>query len=200
MSSEVDIKPYPIEKIKTIVTAHWEKDEPINQDLGDFLVKKSGKLGGKVFLVVYKHNEVLIGKIDNSGIDLENKKELQIDFLKELRMFSEKGELYIWNQGDQLGYRLRIDQEQDDPAESKISRYDEAHFMWGKKVKNGNFIYEKDRGMELKLPFNVTKDDLPLKYLIRNYFEYDEEDGMIRFIDARLVNFLNKQGKEIKNV
>jgi len=170
----------------------------VHGNIVDFLVKKSGELnkaGERVFVIIYMHHNVLIDEIKNGKFIIQEE-ELKPAYLKELRMFSRKGELYAWKHGQGFKYRLRIDGQG-----SEINIYEEEHFMWGKEEKKGgkgSIVFEADRGMELELPFAVQEKQLPLKYLVRNYFEFDEH-GQIRFVDARPVKFLDKDSKEIYN-
>ena len=174
-----------------------QENGEMNKNIGDFLIEKSKQIGDKPFLLVYKHHEVLLGQVKENEIQLECKKQLTVEYLKELRMFSETGELYIWNQKGKFNYRLRIDED-----ESGIDHiYEESHYMWGNEPdeNNKNTALEPNRGMRLKFPFSLQNKKLPLKYLVRNYFDYDD-NGQIRFYDARLVKFLDAAGEELKNV
>ncbi len=165
----------------------------VSTDVCGFILEKiSDKLNGKIYLLVYKHHEVQIGMIENGQIRIDRKEELIPEYLKELRVFSENGELYIWKQNQELKFRLRTD-DKGDP----VYIYKEDHFMWGNKVqKDGCIIYEENRGMKIHLPFAVSDKQLPLKYRVWNYYDYDA-NGLIQFKDARLLCFLDKNGKEI---
>lgn len=165
----------------------------VDMDTADFLSSKSTLLGNRIYLLVYKHHEVLIGEVRDGRIKLERPQELSVHYLKELRMFSSTGELYLWNRRGQLKYRFRMDNEG-----SETHRYDEEHFMWGNRAdnKNDHAVIEVNRGMRITFPFPVCDNDLPLKYLVRNYLEFDKHNQVV-FYDARLVAFLDKFGKEI---
>ncbi len=171
----------------------FSEADVVNTELSGFILEIAERLVGKIYLLVYKHHEIQIGIIENREIRIERKEELTRDYLKELRVFSINGEFYIWKQKQELKYRLRIDDEGD--KTEKI--YEEDHFMWGNSLENDrNTIYEQNQGMELNLPFEVSCDQLPLKYRVRNYYDYDK-NGLIQFKDARLVCFLDKDGEEI---
>ncbi len=155
----------------------------------DFLAQKIGNyLQPPIYLLVYKHHEIQFGKIENGHIVLDRLAELTPEYLKELRVFSEQGELHIWKQQQQFKYRLRVDGEG-----KEVNVYEETHLMWGLEKENDTTIFEPNRGMRLTLPFSVNDAKLPLKYTVRNYFEYDD-NGLIRFNDARLVTFLDFNG------
>lgn len=165
-----------------------------NTDVCSFILEKiKDKLNGKIYLLAYKHHEVQIGMIENGQIRIERQQELTRDYLKELRVFSQNGELYIWKQKQELKYRLRLD----NAGEATEHIYDEDHFMWGNKIQDDRrTVYEEHRGMKFKMPFDISDSQLPLKYTARNYYDYDN-NGLIRFFDARLVCFLDKNGKEL---
>lgn len=159
----------------------------------DFLKNKAALLAGRIYLLVYKHHEVLIGEVQEGEVLVKKPGELTADYLQELRMFSSNGELYLWNQNGNMSYRLRLDEQGD-----STNRYDEEHFIWGKNTdqKDEHTVIEVNRGMRLTLPFPVYKNECPLKYRVRNYLEMDDE-GQIRFYDARLITFLNTHGEEL---
>lgn len=170
----------------------------VDKEMEPFLLERSKHLKGRVYLVVYKHHEVVFGEVKDGALILERKEELTPEYLKELRMFSFNGELYTWNRGGSFKYRMRIDTP-DDKGEQHV--YDERHYMWGDRVdKHDEFTaVEPNRGMRLTFPFKVNSKALPLMYGVRNYLKYDEETGLIRFYDARFVEFLDAGGKELEN-
>lgn len=164
----------------------------VNTDICGFILEKSAeKLRGKVWLLAYKHHEIQIGMIEDWQIKAERADELTPEYLRELRVFSKNGELYIWKQHQELKYRLRTDGE---GQTEKI--YEEDHFMWGNAKKDDHTISEKGRGMEFRFPADIAENRLPLKYKVRNYYDYDE-NGLIQFRDARLVSFSDKNGEEV---
>ncbi len=179
----------------TLVKSSVKKGFVNKDDICGFITENTvGKLNGNIYALIYKHHKVQIGIIQGSNIEIERKEELTPEFLKELRVFSQNGELYVWKQGREFKYRLRIDGE-NKGKEEKV--YEQEYFMWGNGLKkDGCTIYERNRGMELKFPFHVEKKQLPLKYRVRNYYDYDK-NGLIRFKDARLVCFLDNNGEEL---
>lgn len=158
---------------------------PAENDLSTFILEKTKDLGSLINLLVFKHNEVQIGLILNGAMQIDRPNELTAGLLKELRAFSDAGELYIWNQGGKLKCRLRIDNGED----KELLQYEEEHYMWGTKV-DGVAILEENRGMKYTMPFPPAQVKKPLKYRVRNYYTFDDL-GLIRFVDARLVRFIN---------
>lgn len=181
-----------IRKVLTLNSSTETGELQENQEVETFLLEKSQELGDKVFLLVYKYHQVVIGKINNGSLQIENPDELTIEYLKELRMFSTAGELYLWNQGCKFKYRLRLDN-RGDSAEI----YDEEHLMWGTGLLDDKqTVVETSRGPQVRFSFPLDEISTPLKYQVRNYLDYDD-NGQIRFYDARLVGFVDANGKEL---
>ena len=145
------------------------------------------------YLLIYKFNEVLLKRILSNVIDETLSSDLNPKYLKEFRLFSKDSELYLWRSPKGFSWRYR-----EDGSGDPVNVYEEQHVIWGTEiVGNRNILKEKFRGMTIVLPFSL-REDLPLKYLIRNYFNFDDETGLIKFYDARLVNFIPEEG-DIKN-
>jgi len=166
-----------------------EKGE-IDKEIKQFLLEKLKELGEKADFILYKHNEVIIGKIRNNkffpSLDFSEK------YIKEIRVFNKKGEIHVWWYNGGFCYRLRIDKEGEE-----TNVYDEEHIIWGEKVeqKENSTLLKEKRGTNIELPYKISKDDLPIKYKVRNYFTYDN-NGLIKFFDARLLYFM-KANEEV---
>ena len=188
----------------TVKTSRIVKDGKISEcDLSRFIhntITESDetRLTGTIWLLVHNHHNVQIGLRQN-GKFLSGGKEAELnpDYLKELRVFSENGELYIWKQQGELYYRLRID---NGKKGEPVNVYPETHLMWGNKVDEHDpqRIYEENRGMTFHFPLPIDDQErLPLQYEVYNYyrFDYDEKTqegtGLIQFYDARLVGFFD---------
>jgi len=144
-------------------------------ELIDF-IKQESSFDDKKYIIAYMYNEVLIGLIEGGNIKFPNNKTVNKDYLKEMRVFSEKGELYIWRTKNEFYYRVKTDN-----AEDNI--HEESHYIWGTK-KNDYTLEEEGRGIKITLPFKLNKDEL--KYKVKNYYRCNEDDGMYEFYDARL--------------
>ena len=107
--------------------------------------------------------------------------------------FNECFELYIWRYGKDFCYRIR-----EDGRGEPVNIYEEEHIVWGTGVENdaGGIRLIEDRVTPIKFPYRIKKGDLPIKYRIRNYFDFDR-DGLIRFYDARLVEFIDRKGEKL---
>jgi CRISPR-associated protein (TIGR03984 family) len=182
-----------LNKVLKRKTHCMDKGDIDGEDIRDFLLRKSPQLHGPVYLLVYKHHEISIGVIRQGEICIEHPEQLTPQYLKELRMFSKNGELYLWNQAGNPKYRLRIDE-----GEGSNYIYDEEHIMWGDKPDENDecAVEETNRGMRLKFPFPVNNKKRPFKYRVRNYLQEDEKTGILSFFDARLMYLLDAQGEE----
>ena len=177
-------------EIREINTLEDTGKYDINQDLKNFLLDKANTmLGGNCLLIVYKFNEVLIGSINGDNFTIISDDEFTAEYIKEIRMFSEKGEFYLWKEYYDFRWRLRIDNE----GEQKYNIYEEEHYIWGTRVNNEKILEEIPRGIKIKFPMIINDRTLPFKYLVRNYFKYDN-DGLIVFKDARLVKIMDNDG------
>ena len=175
--------------IRTIKSIEIKENYEEGKDLKKFLSEKcEEKLGGNCLLIVFKYNQVYIGSIVNNEINVLGDEQFTLDYVTEIRMFSVSGELHLWKYGDVFKWRLRID----DEVKGDINVYEETHIIWGTKVsiENKNELIEEHRGMKIRFPRDINNEPLPIQYKVRNYFNFDE-DGMIKFYDARLVQILN---------
>ena len=178
--------------IRRIKSIEIKENYEVSKDLKKFLLEKcEEKLGGNCILIVFKYNQLYLGSIVNGEINVLGDEQFTLDYVTEIRMFTESGELHLWKYGDVFKWRLRIDEEVD----GKINVYEEIHFLWGTEVNDEkkNELIEEHRGMKIKFPCNIRNDPLPIQYDVRNYFNFDE-DGMIIFYDARLVKIMNNNG------
>jgi CRISPR-associated protein (TIGR03984 family) len=139
-------------------------------------------------ILFYKYNEVIFGKYLNGELEIPSGTEVTLSEIVELRAFSTEAELHLWTYNRQKLWRLRIDGVGD-----ICNVYDETHILWGTKVEHESDLIEEFRGMRFTLPVKITNAALPLKYRVRNYFTFDE-DGLIQFIDGRLIGLINNKG------
>lgn len=112
------------------------------------------------------------------------------DLLLSVRIFNATDELHIFKYQDKYRSRLKTDGDHE-------CQYLQEPFLWGLKL-DGSAVYEPNRGMRLELPFKVNEQQLPLRYRVVNYYEFDD-DGQIRFTDARLSHFLDRDGNELED-
>ena len=131
-------------------------------------------LGKDFFLLGYHTNRV----------DFYNSvKDLEVSTLMELRAFNNDGELRIWRKPDgSFDGRYKSDAGGDEQT------FETEFILWGDSVKDSR-ISQSDRGASYDSPIKVSKNELPLKVKVINYYKYDER-GLIVFTDARLADVI----------
>ncbi len=155
------------------------------------LIKKISESGidKSSWVLVYAHSEIILEKLSNISDKVNN---LNFKDIKEARVFNKNDELKIWKYSGEIKSRLFSEKKQND-----YKVYDEKMLLWGDKIKN-NILEESGKGMEIKFPFNIGKYQTPFAVNVKNYYKYDD-NGLIIFYDARLVNIVDKNGKEVNN-
>lgn len=104
----------------------------------------------------------------------------------QLRIFNEQEELYIWKNGTE--YRARHIKEPWATEDVFVQK----PFMWGSETRY-NALFEPNRGLQITLAASVPQIvNLPLRYQVENLYEYDQQDGSLVFIDARLSRIMDK--------
>lgn len=152
------------------------------EDIKSFILDKSNILRGLSWIIVYKYNEVIIGKVENNKIVLNNIEDLKPEILKELRLFNENGEIYLWKDKINFSYRQILE------STNNLAIYSEKHYLWGNTIKENNLLVEDNgRGLEVKFSFPINSTDI--KYQANSYYDFDK-DGLIEFKDYRLVEFI----------
>jgi len=161
----------------------------VNKNLYEYIIQKIRDI--KVEFVAHMYDRVIIGKADSNN-PFPDSYELE-RYLNMIRLFNECFELYIWRYGKDFCYRIR-----EDGRGEPVNIYEEEHIVWGTGVENdaGGIRLIEDRVTPIKFPYRIKKGDLPIKYRIRNYFDFDR-DGLIRFYDARLVEFIDRKGEKL---
>lgn len=114
--------------------------------------------------------------------------------LQEIRIFDEKKELKVFQNGTELFIR-----DTSDYNEKEQYYYDEFHFLDidTRKSKGAESVIATGGG-KYSLPQDIfqEEDDLKdAKVLIRNYVDYYENSGQAYIYDWRIVRFCKKGGK-----
>lgn len=145
----------------------------------------------KHYFVAWLQNAVRIGIwTPEGGFQAADGQPVDGSMLFSVRIFNASEELHFFKyQGKSLS-RLKKDTE-NEPI------YIQEPFLWGSKL-DGRAVYEPSRGMRLELPFQVTEQQLPLRYRVINHYEFDD-NGQLRFTDARLSHFLDRDGNELED-
>ncbi len=172
------------------------KTDRLKEELRSFLTGEEIRKLGDPFLVLVHTNDRVFFSLENGRELSAPLRELSSDSLKELRAFNKSGELRLWKWNNDIRWRLRID----NPGET-ANTYEEEQILWGDKIyeesSEETFLKESGRGFSFRTPSFAKIPSLPLKMLVRNYFDF-EKDGLLHFRDARLVSLKDQDGREIE--
>ena len=169
------------------------------------------------YIILHQVNAVYIGYCRDEKIILPGEARLQSEYLMHLRVFNEDAELYLWRLEGKIFYRISRDNlassvEEDNNSLEKVFVYDEPRKLWGRvkaeEIGGWSLLKDENRGFNLAVPFvteqfngankaNKVKKDTnqnALMFQVRNYYTPDE-DGMLRFKDARLLGFYDTNMK-----
>lgn len=121
--------------------------------------------------ILYSFEKVVVGISDenmfkNLSVNEEN-------FI-EARFFNENKEIYLWNVNGTLHWRI-IENDRNIEDKEYDGFKEEKYLIWED---------DPNRGISI----NVYKLEKPKVYLVRNYYRYTE-DGLLEFIDARILKF-----------
>lgn len=167
-----------------------------NQSLAEVLQKVSKETDKPSFLLIHEDDRVKFWQFPFISPP-------EVKYIRELRFFSLKGEFYLWRKKEGLWEsRWRDEEKMNGKKYEEVHTYEEVHLIWGTDVhkeENGEYILkEGQRGMKISFPFAIQKSQLPLRYLVRNYYRFDE-NGLIYFYDARLVELQDREGNKIQS-
>ncbi len=163
-----------------------------SNDIGLFIKDQQHVIGDHAYAIIYRFDCVRIDEVKNGTFVTYGDLLTEIKQIKALRCFSPRGEVYVFRANDTLQYRCVVDTSTHSSDATGISIYDEEHFLIGTEPIGDNTVTDPGRGSKIQLPFDITEDDLPIRYRVRNYITYDW-NGLIQFCDARLVNFQTSQ-------
>jgi CRISPR-associated protein (TIGR03984 family) len=201
-------------------------DLATNGRLEETLLRESKPIlnGAKTYLLSFHDDGVVWGKIKNGKLETSDNlpdtpsPQFRAETLQECRLFSDKGELYIWRNGNDFKARLIEDSLTDTDAEER-EHFEEKQVLWGTQIKNGNdeftVVADGSEGLHHAFPQKVddvefkVKDDKgkvvkndkgedvrkrPLRLGLRHYLSYDG-DGCAYVSLSRLVNVEVEGGK-----
>ena len=111
-----------------------------------------------------------------------------------IRAFNEDGEYFVSRDAGHFVGRIITDFEEKVDVES-FEIVDEYHKLWGKVSKDDRTLLTEDRGITLKLPFELETGKNIAFMKVRNYFT---PEGDLRNVDFRLCGFETglENGKE----
>ena len=109
----------------------------------------------------------------------------------EIRAFGEEGELHLLKKGS-----LYIGRVIEDNVGEDYEIIDDLYKIWGNVSKNNSNILSEDRGIQIKLPFNVEAGKL-LFIKVRHYFTAKRE---LKNLDWRLIGFEKEDESILREV
>lgn len=109
----------------------------------------------------------------------------------EIRAFGEEGELHLLKKGS-----LYIGRVIEDNVGEDYEIIDDLYKIWGNVSKNNSNILSEDRGIQIKLPFNVEAGKL-LFIKVRHYFT---AKGELKNLDWRLIGFEKEDESILREV
>jgi CRISPR-associated protein (TIGR03984 family) len=200
-----------IENIKLKIDTEVKTDE-LAKDLKDWLEKKVD-LFANAYLLSFHDDGVVWGKLqaENGPVKLltsdklkdsqgklffSPSPEFRIETMQECRLFSDKGELYVWRNGSGFKARLIEDDKTASADERNDEYFDEKQILWGTQIKNGNdgftIVADGSEGLHHAFPHKVEANKFdgkkrPLRLCVRHYLDYDDDDCAYISL-SRLVN------------
>ena len=139
-------------------------------------------------VVLWQMQSILWGKWDKNGFEWADADDVFPEGWLEIRVFNEKEELHLYNNGKELYGRYRSDE-----GETGCEYVDSFARMWGKHDSNNanvkaGFVCLKDaqRKMAMTVP---AADNSAKRYglLTRNYVTANEVNGQAGYTDYRFV-------------
>lgn len=146
------------------------------------------------YLLAFCDEGVIWGYVRDHQIVFPNERSRQPLFqeitLQEVRLFGEKGELYLWKTEDGFSARS-IQLTSAGQSTSWTYQHDEGYYLWGTEgedIGNGfTYLKEGAQGMRHAVPFK-TNNPKNLKLIVR-HFLIQEDFEPLRVVTSRLVGF-----------
>lgn len=180
-----------LQKIQTQIQPAYPVGSEFENDPREWLIKQA-KQNNLKFLLAYADDGVIWGQFEGDQLQLAGDRFAEVNVslsaqtLQQARLFSDRGELLIWN--TQPGWTGRLIQ---DGAGKERECFDEPNWLWGwvgelGDVKDGfTLLVEGKQGLRHAPPIpGLGKDDrVALK--IRHYVGYDDNQARVEF--SRLI-------------
>ena len=164
---------------------------------GAFLNNMLAKLGNEATGIVYMTYEVFFCREKAGEFSPRlTQAARHSDRLMEYRFFSNRGEYRVWKYGSEYKYRFRPAEALEEGEETR----ERTLFLWGNKCRNepdgAVTLVEKDRGCRFGFPTPIDESRLPLQLKTVDYYTYTD-DGLIEFVDMRVVVILDAKGDRL---
>lgn len=143
------------------------------------------------FFVAYLVHKLLIGEVKDKQFVTYKKEPIEDKFLKELRIFNEKNELFVWKKDDILKARLWKN-------DDSVPVIEKEQVVWGTKSEASDesdfsHIFE-DRGIHFYVPSKILQgknlDDKKTRLKILTHSEIGYTDlGQATITDYKYIKF-----------
>lgn len=162
-----------------------------SDDISELLAGYPG-LAEKAKTVVYLDYKILIGRVEQGKLSFYENEVFEPKYLKQIRIFNEKQELYLWRKADLFRGRFR-----QDSAGHGTEYVEVKQVLWGSRSENLSHGWIKlceERGIELILPWDEPEGLNPknprdrVGLLTCNYIDYTET-GQAGYKDCRFMDF-----------
>lgn len=179
-------------------------DLPTYADLLKLLTLEAEKFGQSAWVLAFEDYKVSIGYLSKGELYFGDEHKLDPNYIQELRLFNQKGEFYLWRQGNSFRSRGRFDYRDmvtfayhdelcgySPPADKNLPDVaEEWQLLWGTQVtKKGSWSEVSEaRGVRFTFPSVLTENQLPLRLRVRHYINYDPMTGLAYYNDLRLVD------------
>lgn len=183
--------------VPTITPTPISVDSSFNDDPTSWLVKQAQEHGLR-YLLAHTDEGVIWGRVDDDKLLTSHEvipkysPKLRAITVQQCRLFSQQGELLLWN--DEGEWRARLVTDSNISEEHYI---EEKQILWGDKVdrfdKKAGFslMREGAQGMRHAVPIHVLKEEAQnrrLRLIVRHFITYNN-DGEARVTISRLVDF-----------
>ncbi len=142
----------------------------------------------QAWILVYSHRKIILEKMNRRSPETGR---LTLNEVGSVLIFSADDEFKLWVSRGQVGCRLWSACRREDEHE-----YEEKMLLWGTRVENGTSLVEDGRGCRINFPGSISAFKLPLHLVVKNYYNFDE-NGLIRFYDARLTAIRDNDNSEV---
>ncbi len=129
------------------------------------------------------------GAASASGVASPPTREV-LQTLQQCRLFSEKGELWLWRSDQGWGARLLLE-----TPDAEASALDDLELLWGTSGQpypdDFTLLSEGRQGLRHAVPYTLIfpyGQRPPIRLRVRHYVDYDETTGEARIALSRLVN------------
>lgn len=189
-TAKISIEDLKLEKCLSRVEP-FSCDIATQDDLENLLREK---MNGNAIIVLWRMQGIVWGKWQNGQLSFAEKKEPQLEYLEELRVFNDMEEIHLQRFGDGYCGRYRKDENiQDGPDEymDSFSRF------WGKRenISDGYAtLVDSSRKMRMVVPVEENAQWYGLQ--TRNYVGNDDNTGLSGYIDYRFVHIASAEEVE----